>query len=105
MMIRWPDGESQVGNFAMIFDDHSESGPPFNVSSEGRHLLQHSVPITALGRWDLIVTTGGKTASYWPTNTSSSSNLVFTGGLPSRYWPSPNLLSRHIVVEISVYGI
>ncbi len=33
-----------------IFNDHKESGPQFNVSSEGRCCLQYSVPITILGR-------------------------------------------------------
>ncbi len=32
-----------------IFNDHRESGPRFNVSSEGRCFLQYSVPITILG--------------------------------------------------------
>ncbi len=34
-----------------IFNDHRESGPRFNVSSEGRCFLQYSVPITTLGRY------------------------------------------------------
>ncbi len=33
-----------------IFIDHRESGPRFNVSSEGRCFLQYSVPVTTLGR-------------------------------------------------------
>ncbi len=33
-----------------IFNDHRESGPRFNVSSEGWCFLQYSVPITILGR-------------------------------------------------------
>ncbi len=33
-----------------IFNDHRESGPRFNVSSEGRCFLQYSVPVTILGR-------------------------------------------------------
>ncbi len=32
-----------------IFNDHRESGPPFNISSEGRCFLQYSVPVTVLG--------------------------------------------------------
>ncbi len=33
-----------------FFNDHRESGPRFNVSSEGRCFLQYSVPVTgALG--------------------------------------------------------
>ncbi len=33
-----------------IFNDHRESGPRFNVSSEGRCFVQYSVPVTTLGR-------------------------------------------------------
>ncbi len=33
-----------------IFNDHRESGPQFNVSSEGRCFFQYSVPVTILGR-------------------------------------------------------
>ncbi len=33
-----------------IFNDHRESGPQFNISSEGRCFLQYSNPITILGR-------------------------------------------------------
>ncbi len=32
-----------------IFNDHRESGPQFNVSSEGWCFLQYSVPVTILG--------------------------------------------------------
>ncbi len=32
-----------------IFNDHRESGPRFNVSSEGRCFLHYSVPVTTLG--------------------------------------------------------
>ncbi len=32
-----------------IFNDHRESGPRFNVSSEGRCFFQYSVPFTILG--------------------------------------------------------
>ncbi len=32
-----------------ILNDHRESGPRFNVSSEGQCFLQYSVPITTLG--------------------------------------------------------
>ncbi len=35
-----------------IFNDHRESGPRFNVSSEGRCFLQYSVPVNTLGRYD-----------------------------------------------------
>ncbi len=35
-----------------IFNDRRESGPRFNVSSEGRCFLQYSVPITILGCYD-----------------------------------------------------
>ncbi len=33
-----------------IFNDHRESGPRFNVSSERRCFLQYSVPVAILGR-------------------------------------------------------
>lgn len=39
-----------------IFNDHRDSGPWFNISSKGRHLLQHSVPRTALVHWDFFRT-------------------------------------------------
>ncbi len=32
-----------------IFNDHRESGPRFNVSSEGRCFFQYSVPFSILG--------------------------------------------------------
>ncbi len=32
-----------------IFNDQRESGPRFNVSSEGRCFLQYSVPVNTLG--------------------------------------------------------
>ena len=32
-----------------------------------------------------FIRTRGKTGPYWPTNTTSSSNLAFSGGLPSKY--------------------
>ncbi len=32
-----------------IFNDHKESGPRFNVSTEGRCFWQYSVPVTILG--------------------------------------------------------
>ncbi len=39
----WPEGHPG------IFNDHRESGPRFNVSSEGRCFVQYSVPVTILG--------------------------------------------------------
>ncbi len=33
-----------------IFNDYRESGPRFNMSSEGRCFWQYSVPVTILGR-------------------------------------------------------
>ncbi len=50
-----------------IFNGHRESGPWFNISSEGRCFLQYSVQY--------------------------SSNLVFPSALPSRYWPGSTLFS------------
>ncbi len=35
-----------------IFNDHRESGPQFNVSSERLCFLQYSVPVTTLGCYD-----------------------------------------------------
>ncbi len=74
-----------------IFNDHRESGPRFNVSSEKRCLLTvvSPSPYWALGP---TLTTGWAPPAGL-TNTSSSSNLVFSGGLPSRYWPGSALLS------------
>ncbi len=58
------DGQSPVGEFGQeaevtpllffevhpgIFNDHRESGPRFNISSEGQCFLQYSVPVTTLG--------------------------------------------------------
>ncbi len=40
---------SQWGIFFETFNDHRESGPRFNVSSEGRCFLQHSNYTGALG--------------------------------------------------------
>ncbi len=61
-----------------IFNDHKESGPQFNVSSERRCFFD-----------SYSVKGPTQTAGWAPhaglTNTSSSCNLVFTGGLPSRY--------------------
>ncbi len=81
------DGQGPMGKFGQdagvkpllfferhlgIFKDHRESGARFNVSSKGWcFFLQYSFPVTILGR------------ILGPTNTSSSSNLVFPGGLPS----------------------
>ncbi len=39
-----------VERHAGIFNDLRESGPRFNVSSEGWCFLQYIVPITILGR-------------------------------------------------------
>ncbi len=33
-----------------IFNDHRESGPQFNISSEGRRFLQYNVPVNILER-------------------------------------------------------
>ncbi len=59
------DGQRPVGEFGQdagetplvffegnpgIFNNHRESGPRLNVSSEGRCFLQYSVPLTILGR-------------------------------------------------------
>ncbi len=75
-----------------IFNDHRESGPRFNVSSERQCLLTVQCPRHYTGALGPTQTT------VWAppaglTDTSSSSNLVFPGGLPSRYWPGSALLS------------
>ncbi len=50
----WPECRGNTllffGGHLGIFNDHRESGPRFNVSSEGRCFLQYSVPINILGR-------------------------------------------------------
>ncbi len=61
------DGQRPVGEFGQdagvtpllffeghpgICNDHRESGPRFNVSSERRCFLLYSVPVTILGRYD-----------------------------------------------------
>ncbi len=63
-IIRGHDGQRPMGIFVQdagitpllffeghpgIFNDHRESGPRFNVSSEGRCFLQYKVPVTILG--------------------------------------------------------
>ncbi len=70
-----------------IFNDHRESGPRFNISSEGQWFFPHHYT-GALG----LTQTAGWAPPAGLTNTSSSSNLVFPGGLPSRYWPGSTLL-------------
>ncbi len=67
-----------------IINDHRESGPWFNVSSERRCFLTVLCPRHF---------TGALGPTQGLTNTSSSSNIVFLGGLPSRYWPGSTLLS------------
>ncbi len=45
------DGQRPLGKFGhLIFNYHRESGPLFNISSEGRCFWQYSV--TVLGLWD-----------------------------------------------------
>ncbi len=50
----WPECQSNTllffGGLLGICNDHRESGPRFNISSEGRCFLQYSVPINILGR-------------------------------------------------------
>ncbi len=100
-------GEETVGEFGQgagvtplvffeghpgIFNDHRESGPRFNISSEGRPVLTESYPHHYTGALRPTQTTGWAPPAGL-INTSSSSNLVFPGGLPSRYWPGSALLS------------
>lgn len=77
-----------------MFNDHSESGPWFNTSSEEWHLTLHR-PHHCTGALDYNIRTSGKTVPYWPSNTTSSSN-VFPGGLQSRY--EPILHSAHLLI-------
>ncbi len=101
------DGQRPMGEFSQdagvkpllffkwhpgIFNDHRESGPRFNVSSEGRCFFTVLCPRHYTGALGPTQTT------VWAppaglTNTSSSSNLVFPGGLPSRYWPAQPCLA------------
>ncbi len=84
------DGQRPMGKFG-IFNDHRESGPRFNVSSEGWCLL------TVVSRHYTGALGPTQTTGWAPpaglTNTSTNSNLVFPGGLTSRYWPGSTLLS------------
>ncbi len=75
-----------------IFNDHRESGPQFNVSSEGQCLLTVECPCHYSGVLGPTQTTGWAPPPG-PSNTSSSSNLVFPGGLPSRDLPGSTQLS------------
>ncbi len=61
-----------------IFNDHRESGPWFNVSSERRCLLTVQCPRHYTGVLVPTQTTGSAPPAGL-TNTSSSSNLVFPG--------------------------
>ncbi len=46
-----------------IFNDQRESGPRFNVSSEGRCFIQYSVPVTI---WGIRTRTDHRmSAPYW----------------------------------------
>ena len=77
-IIRWPklkfsqDTSFNTPTLAIrgIFNDHRESGHPFNIPSERQHSEQGNGPFTALG-FDLK--TGGQSAPYWSYNTTSSS--------------------------------
>ncbi len=73
-----------------IFNDHRESGPRFNVSSERRCSFDSIVSPSLY--WVGPTQTTGWAPPAGLTNTSSNSNLVFPGGLPSRYRPGSTLL-------------
>ncbi len=78
------------------FNDHRESGPWFNVSSEWRCFFTVKCPHYYTGVLVPTQTTGWATPAGL-TNTSSSSNLVFfPGGLPSRYWPASFHFNIHL---------
>ncbi len=75
-----------------IFNDHRESGPWFNVSSERRCLLTVQCPGHNTGALGPTQNAGWAPPAGL-TNTSSSSNLLLPGGLPSRYWPAQPCLA------------
>ncbi len=75
-----------------FFNDHRESGPRFNVSSERQCFLTVQCPRHYTGGLE-PTQTRGRAPPAGLTNTSSSSNLVFPGGLPSRYWPAQPCLA------------
>ncbi len=74
-----------------IFNDHRESGPRFNISSERRCFFDSIVSRHYTGALGPTQTTGWAPPAGL-TNTSSSSNLVFNQQ-PSRYWPGSTLFS------------
>ncbi len=76
----------------VIFNDHRESGPRFNVSSKRRCFLTVQCTRHYTGVLGPTQTTGWAPPAGL-TNTSSNTNLVFPGGLPFRYWPGSTLLS------------
>ncbi len=85
----WPEcrGHTPTLFHPGILNDHRETGPQFDVSSEGWCFSHHYTGAL------------GPTHTTWEappaglTSTSPSSNLVFLRGLPSRYWPLSTLLS------------
>ncbi len=80
-----------------IFNDHRESGPWFNVSSE--RLFDSIVSPSHTVALGPTQTTGWAPPAGL-TNTSSNSNLVFPGGLPFRYWPGSRLgLGNQIAIS------
>ncbi len=76
----------------VIFNDHRESGPWFNISSKIQCFLTVQCTRHYTGVLGTTQTTGWAPPAGL-TNTSSNSNLVFPRGLPSRYWPGSTLLS------------
>ncbi len=76
-----------------IFNDHRESGPRFNVSSEGRCFFTVKCPRQY--HWGIRTPNRPQgehplLASLTPLPTATQSSLEV---LPSRYWPGPTLLS------------
>ncbi len=97
------DGQRPMGKFGQvtrilfsktswIFNDHRESGPRFNVSSEGQCFLTVYCPRHYTGALGPTQTTGWAPPAGL-TNTSSNSNVVLPGGLSSRYWPAQPCLA------------
>ena len=90
-LLKEPDEESQVGNLARapgnpLLFAISALGSLMTTVSQDLDLTSHPKdgssystvsPSLHWGIGILLIRTRGKTAPYWPTNTTSSSNLVF----------------------------
>ncbi len=86
-----------------IFNDHRESGPRFNVSSEGRCYFDSIVSPSLYWGVRTPQTTGWAPAAGL-TNTSSSSNLVFPRRSPIQVLTSSTLLSFSGATSFGLHG-